>query len=296
MLAVLLALVAAAGFAISNIFARLGLQGASPRTGAVISVVPALMVAAIPALIIDIPGFFEIPWRGFVWLALIALLAFPVGTILGFTTVNLLGAARGTPFWSSAHTFAIVLAIIFLGERPNEMIAVGIVAVAMGIIQIVREGAAGAVPVKVGRGLASGYAFGLATGACYGVVEFMAKVAVTDYASPLVTATVTAALGTIMFVPLFALDLPVLRHTPKRPVAMLALAGTATGIGVVTLYSSLERGDLIIVSPLASIGPLITLVLAHVFLQRLERLTIPVVLGAFLVVVGSVLVVMGDLI
>ena len=122
----------------------------------------------------------------------------------------------------------------------------------------------------------------------------MAKVALNDYTSPLVTATVILALGAIMFIPLILPDIPGIRQIPKRPVMMFAMAGVATGSAVLAFLFGLERGDVVVVSPLASISTLITLLLAYMFLQRVERVTLPVVLGSIFVVGGSVLVAVGD--
>ena len=49
-----------------------------------------------------------------------------------------------------------------------------------------------------------------------------------------------------------------------------------------------------VVTPLASLNPLVTLTLAHLFLQRLERVTARMVGGTVMAVGGVVLVVVGS--
>ena len=54
-----------------------------------------------------------------------------------------------------------------------------------------------------------------------------------------------------------------------------------------------SRAPIIVVSPIISAQPVISLALAHVFLQKLERITLPLVLGTLLVVGGVVAIALG---
>ena len=47
------------------------------------------------------------------------------------------------------------------------------------------------------------------------------------------------------------------------------------------------------VSPVFALNPVVALVLAHFFLQRLERITLPLVLGTLFAVGGVVTVIIG---
>jgi drug/metabolite transporter (DMT)-like permease len=52
--------------------------------------------------------------------------------------------------------------------------------------------------------------------------------------------------------------------------------------------------DVVIVTPIASISPLVTLVLAHFFLNKLEQVTKWIVFGTGLAVLGIVMVIIGS--
>ena len=58
-------------------------------------------------------------------------------------------------------------------------------------------------------------------------------------------------------------------------------------------FLSLERAPVVLVSPIIGITPLITLVLAAMFLREREKLTLKVVLGSLVVVAGVTLVVLA---
>ena len=139
-----------------------------------------------------------------------------------------------------------------------------------------------------------GYICAIGAGASYGAVNFLGKIAVDDYAPPLVVATIAAAFGTAMLTPLVAREIPNAMRSQAGAAAMYALSGMTAAVAAVALFFSLQRADLVVVSPLASTSPLFTLILAHLFLQRLERLTLTLIIGTLLVVGGAVLVVVGD--
>ena len=139
MVAILLALTAAFGFACVGIFARLGSQGISARAGAAISIVPSFVVATIPALILHMPAYFEIPLVGILWIFLLAIINYPLARLFNFTSVSKIGIARATPLFNSSPLFSLVLAITFLGERPNAPIILGTLAIVAGVILVLSE-------------------------------------------------------------------------------------------------------------------------------------------------------------
>ncbi|MED5405159.1 MAG: EamA family transporter, partial [Chloroflexota bacterium] len=73
----------------------------------------------------------------------------------------------------------------------------------------------------------------------------------------------------------------------------VALAGLSSGIAVIALYFAVQRADVVVVSPIVSSSPLVTLFLSHLFLSRLEQVTPQLVAGTLLAIVGVILVVLG---
>ena len=76
----------------------------------------------------------------------------------------------------------------------------------------------------------------------------------------------------------------------RRNLTFVALAGLAAGIGVNSLYFALLHGDVVIVTPIVSIAPLVTVLMAHLLMARLERVTLRLAGGTFMAVVGVVMV------
>lgn len=146
-----------------------------------------------------------------------------------------------------------------------------------------------------GRSNNVGYLFGLLAGVCYAAWTIITKSAITSYdIPPLLFAATTFAFGTLMFAPVLVYSAPQAVKSSKQAMAFFALAGVGTAIAVIALSFGLEKGEVTVVAPIISVSPLITLILVRIFLERLEKITPTVVMGALLVVAGTILVVVGD--
>ena len=127
-----------------------------------------------------------------------------------------------------------------------------------------------------------------------GTVPALGKVAVNDYSTPIVTASYTMLFGWIAMGLFIANNFPRdLRSSGIRPKLLLAGSGVLMAIGIVALYTSLTMAPVVVVSPVFSLNAVVSLVLVHTFLQRLERITLPLVVGTLLVVGGVASVAIG---
>jgi drug/metabolite transporter (DMT)-like permease len=59
------------------------------------------------------------------------------------------------------------------------------------------------------------------------------------------------------------------------------------------MYTALSKAPVTLASPIVTAYPLIAMTLTHIFLQRLERVTARMVLGAILVAIGITFVILG---
>ena len=69
--------------------------------------------------------------------------------------------------------------------------------------------------------------------------------------------------------------------------------GPCSGLAVTFLFQALSRAPVTVVSPINASSPLITLLLTHLFLRRLESINALLVVGACLGVAGVVTVLLG---
>ena len=132
-----------------------------------------------------------------------------------------------------------------------------------------------------------GIAFSFGASISYGVGTVIARQAVSGSAPPMVAALMSLLFGlTTMLVfsaPHIAEDI----KAPRKTYLNLAAAGGFAVMGIVFLYISLTMAPVAVVSPVSSLSPMFSLFFSHLFLQRLERVTVKVVAGTALVILGG---------
>ncbi len=135
-----------------------------------------------------------------------------------------------------------------------------------------------------------GYVFASSSAAAYAAAQVLASHGVSDFHAPLVGTTIALAFGTLAFVAIALRNFsaPVLNF--RRGVLFFILAGFFSSAGVASIFSAVERADVVIVSPVSSTYPLFTLLFAAVLLGDLERVNPRMVLGAALVVIGVAII------
>ena len=139
-----------------------------------------------------------------------------------------------------------------------------------------------------------GLVSGLAAAASYGLSQIVSRRVVTETAPPLVTTAFALMFGLIILSILCHRILPGdIGRAPKRAWLFMVLAGLASTWGVLFLFFALSKSPVVLVSPATSINPLITMILTHLFLQRLERVTPRIVIGGLLIIVGAITVTVG---
>jgi uncharacterized membrane protein len=68
------------------------------------------------------------------------------------------------------------------------------------------------------------------------------------------------------------------------------LAGIMSILGQLSIFYALMIGTVIVVSPLSTISPLFVIIMAALFLRKMEKVTIRIVMGAVLIVAATALI------
>ena len=139
-----------------------------------------------------------------------------------------------------------------------------------------------------------GYLAALGAAFSYGAASLVARKIVDDYSSPMVGTAFSLLFGTMIVAALFHRDAVAdAIVTPRRVWLFAVLAGCAATWGVSFWFLALNRAPVVLVAPLAGTHPLVAMVLTHIFLQRLERVTWHAVLGTLMIVGGVVFIAVG---
>ena len=124
----------------------------------------------------------------------------------------------------------------------------------------------------------------------------LAKQAVGVYEAPL-TITVLSMLAAMFIVipvvSIIAARSPAVRAFDRRSMAFIWLSGLSTTVSIVAQLFAVQRADVLIVAPILATFPLWTLLLSHIFIARLERITLRLTVGAIVTVARVVAVVVG---
>ena len=301
MAAVAFSILAAFGFASSAILTRQGMQAIFPLPGVMVSLFFSLLFSTIMVLLFAFSDMGDIPKVAFYWILGLGVLNYVGGRSQNFLSVNLIGASRASLFVASQAPFAALFAVAFTGESMHVLVGLGTAGVVGGLI--FASGTSILEGWRSDKIFVLGYLMALGAGASYGATNVMAKQTLEVFDSPLIITTLSMAVGMVLLAPLVGVSAAQSGvHRDKDlgfpgslwAMRWVALAGVASGIAVISLYFAVQRADVVVISPIVSSSPLITLLLAHLFLARLERVTKRLVLGAVLTVGGVVLVVLGS--
>ncbi len=292
--AIVLAASSAIIFGIGTIFIRIGTQRVSAVVVTVISVGVSALLALILAFIFNASEMTSLSGNTLLWLVLQGTLAYPLGRLLNYTAISMVGAARASPIFSISPVLAFGLAMLFLGERPTQLVILGTPLMAFGLALVVRAGVISSANLEGVVTNRLGFLFAIGSALAFGGVAVVGRHIVSSYASPFVTAACAMTFGFVMLgLMSHRRIVPGFRQSPPRHLGICVLAGLFQGGGALLLYGSLSQAPATVVTPIYSSSPLLILLLSHVFLQRLEAVNLGLVLGTTLSVAGVALVVIG---
>jgi len=218
------------------------------------------------------------------WFVLAGALA-PTASQLLFTyAVREVGASRTSVIVGAAPLFAVVLAIVALGEPVQAPLVVGAVLVVAGGGMLVLERGRPQHLRAYGLLLAAASAIAIAAR------DNLARAVLHDSsAPPLAALVVTLVTGTVL-----TLAIVLVRNGPGAISVRGALpfvpVGAVFGISYVCLFEAYEHGRVTIVSPIVATESLWAVALSALLLRRHEVISRRIVVGALAVVAGGALI------
>ena len=286
-----LSVLAAFGFGSASVFARSALQGIPLLPAIWLSLVVsfALSAALVVAFAFDDIG--KLSVAAFIWVIALAVIKNFGGRSQNYMAVNIIGASRASLFFATQAPFSALLALVFLEESITVPVILGTIAVVAGLLAA--SGDSLLEGWRTERKFLLGYLLALSAGAAYGSTNIVFKKAVEQLDSPLVITALSLLVGLVLLLPFTARSAsrgPTSLATNWSSLRFVILAGLAAGVGVNALYFALQRADVVIVGAIVAANPLITLLMAHIFISRLEQVTVRLAAGTALAVVGVILV------
>ena len=292
--AIAFAFLAACGFASGNVLVRVGTEKVPAPTATLLTVFSGIILIVGLTLVFRLDEISSLSIEALGWILVLGILGYPMARLFIITAISMVGAARAVPMAGLQPVVAFTLGVILLGERPDLLVIVGTPVIVVGLLLVVmpRRGAnAGDGVVNVRR---LGYLLAIGSAATFASRDTISRHVVTDLIDPLVSAGLALAIGgTILAVILHRQVARSVMIVPRKYLLICALAGVFQGLAVASLFQALSRAPVTVVSPIYASQPLITLILAHFFLKRLEAIDFLLALGTMVSVVGVILVILG---
>lgn len=276
-----LALIASAFLGTAVVLANVGLRYLHPARGALVSIPSTTLVYWLLApFLLHGEG-----WNAAAFAIFAAVgVVFPaVVTLLNFASNRIAGPTVAGTVSSTTPLFAVLVAVVFLGEPLSRAALAGTAAIVLGVIAFGARGGSGA-----RAWVAWAILLPLAGAAIRGGAQAAVKAGLVLWPEPFVAvligytvscATIFAASRTL--VPEDAAPLN------RRGVLWFMSVGACNGAGILAMYAALARGQVSVVSPLVATYPLFTLALSALFLRG-ERFGARVLAGVALTVAGVI--------
>ena len=267
------------------IMARIGLKSTDTFFGVLISM-GSSFIASLMLFIFFVPIGHFTGWP-LVYFAMAGLAGPCLGRFMLFIGINRVGSSTASALYSIKPLFSAVAAIVILGELLTVGIGIATVIMVAGLAIISSRDSGSSTQNSWSK---IDLIFPIAAGAAYGLSHVFRKIGLNINHDPLMGVVVQNVIALLFSLPLALLKKnrqKVVRNN-KKAWLTFGLSGIFSVLGQISLFQALEVGSVIIVSPLSAVSPLFVIVMASIFLKKIERVTWEITVGAVLIVIGTV--------
>jgi uncharacterized membrane protein len=277
-------------YGLGIIFARIGLREANMISGLLITLIFLFMVSSGLALVTVPLHLFTSP--ALLYFMLAGILGTCFGQLLLFVGINRVGSSIAAPLYDTKPLFSALTAVLILGEGLTLTIGLGTLAMVIGSAIISLEESGGQIEKKWAK---RDLIFPLSAGAAFGVAHVVRKLGLNITPEPILGTAAQNAAGLVFLLLLVLIQRGHQRLVlnKKRAWCFFGLSALSTLIGQLCLFTALHLGQVIVVSPLSSITPVFVILVAALFLRKIERVTWKILVGTAFVVAGAIALTMA---
>jgi DME family drug/metabolite transporter len=277
---------AALCFSIAHIFIRRGLIESNAMTGSFISLSTTATVLWL--LFPFFAGLSDLWTPASLIFVAAGIFAPGIGRTMSYVGIEKIGVARSVPIANSSPIFASIFAVIFLAEVWLLQNIVGTLLVISGVVALSM-----AKPAQ-GRWRKFDVIYPAIGALAFGASSILRKAGLEYVAIPVLAGAVTAGTAAIFSFALlqFRGGKEALKLT-RQSAAWLFPAAFFNTAATLSVFYALSHGKVVIVEPLVSSNPVLTLLFTAIFLRDLEAVNLRVIGGALLTVMGTILVVLA---
>jgi len=287
-LPVFLAVAASFFYAFSDIFVRAVIKTSKPVAAVFTSLTVNMVVLWLLSFSFTDVTFNPWEWRYFM---LCGILGPVLGRFFKYASLRKLGITLSSPIVSSHPLIAVIMAIVFIGERLSLAGYAAVFLVIAGGTMIVSMRGTGHAAVDKKY-----FILPVLAALGYGTSHIFRKMGMNLVPSPLVAGAVMTTsswlfLGTSLVV---SQQYRMIRVN-RRQLLFFSGAGLCTCTAIPLLYLAYKAGSVLTVAPFANISPLFALILSRIFYRTEEVFSFSVVIGTLLIICGVVLLILSRL-
>ncbi|MBM4260463.1 MAG: DMT family transporter [Deltaproteobacteria bacterium] len=277
----IIALSAAVAYALSFILSKRGFKYSSPITITFISLL--IQTVTLFSIALTITGIPSVTPFVFMLFAIAGVLQAVVRQ-LTYIGIEKIGAARSGPIRASVPFWSAAIAIFFLGEEMTTAIALGTVLVVVGILLISWRADEHVKDFRRWYIIAP-----LLASILGGVVYPIRRYALRFSDEPIFFGAVVGIVGWACTAAYLALPTTKEKLIWNRESLRYFIAGGAfESLGLLLVLYALTYGPVVMITPLTATLPLWVVIGSKLFLNDVEKITTRIVIGAVLVVLGTV--------
>ena len=211
-----------------------------------------------------------------------------MGQLSYYRGIDRMGASVCATITNSRPLFAVLLAVVWLGENMTVSGMIGVISIVMGVVFITRSKSGNisgwkrsdiVFPLFAAVAFAAGNVirkFGFMEDAAITAIQALA---INDFAALVVVGIYGVVIGKGRE----------LAAGNKESYRNFGLSGVCVFLAMLTLYEALIRGPVSVADPILGTGPLFTVIIAASVLKKVERITKGFVVGTLLIIAGVVL-------
>lgn len=294
MIAVALSLLSAVGLAGTAVSSRVGMQGVHRVSATGVSLVVGFLVTLLLGVAVAYSDLIGVPVAVLPWVLAFGVVHFAIGRSAGMISIDMIGASRASLFVLVQSPIAALIAVVFAGETLRPLVAVGTAAVVVALA--LASGDSLTQGWRTDRRYLLGCLIAMFSGAAMGGGFVLSKQTVAIYDSPLVVTSLSMLAAMLFVIPVVAVAAaryPAVRSFDRKSMGFILFSGLTTAVAGGGQFFAVQRGDVVVVAPIIATFPLWTLLLSHIFISRLETITLRLVVGALLAVAGVIAVAVG---
>ncbi len=290
----LLSFIAAFFVAISQVFYRKALVHIGPGIAAIAMNVLTAALASLLYLAWD--ESISWPLEGVMWYMLIGLFGSSIGRYMIFWSMRLIGLARTQIMVQSVLVWSALMGVFILGERFSSGVAVGTLAIMVGAVLLVYKRESGKkesgekdvsllyflVPV-----IAS-FLFSLTF-----VFRKYALLLIPSESLGIAISTITATVLLLLAMP-FTKEEGGGKNWNSRGLVTIACGVVANTTAALCFWTAFREGEVVQVIPINRLSVLWVIVFSWLFLKKQESVTIRIVMGGVLSVIGAFAIAWGE--